>query len=205
MVIEELLVQRAGARSVLSQKPCSAPEFSGRQPAIVDGRIIGCGDAHDLVFEQRLSDKPLVGGRPAEDSDIDPVTADAVEHPLPIADVEREPDPGMLIGERAHQRWNERFRGGRDRDDPNTTGGDFGRLTRGLSPRRQQPDHVRGVRKECGSGAGQAHPSTRPCEQLTAKLSTESLDGGGHRRLGDHQGIRRSCDRAALDHGQKTR
>ena len=110
-------------------------------------------------------------GRRAGDGDIGRTAQHSFEYVLAIADIERESDVGVLIGERPHQRRDERLRGGRHRCDLQPTGSHGTRLARGAAPILKQANHVRRVWRKRDARFGETDSSARALEQVASDLS----------------------------------
>ena len=91
-------------------------------------------------------------------------------------DVKRELDIRMARGEHPHERRHERLGSGRHRRNAQSPRGHIGRFPRGVASVLQQSDDILRVRPERTARLGQADPTARPFEQLTAKLATERRD-----------------------------
>jgi hypothetical protein len=115
------------------------------------------------------------------------VVGDHVEHAPAVADAQRQSDAGMRLGERAHERRDERLGGGGHRRDVQLALAQRSGLERGARAPLQQADHVAGKRREGRAGGGGADAAPVALEQCRAHLTRQRGDSGRNGRLGDDE------------------
>ena len=111
--------------SLTARVPEPGSRRSQRRPASLRGRhglcarerVVGRGDQHELVGQDRVRLDPLLRRRAAADGQIRLVVSDDREDVVAVADLEREADLWVRRCECPHERRDERLGGGGDRRD----------------------------------------------------------------------------------------
>ena len=183
-------------------RPASSSTATQRR---VRQRVVRRGHEHDLVDAERLAREPLVVGHAAGDRDVRAVLEQPGEDLAPVADVEVDVELRVRVAERADERRDDVVAGARHRADPQRRPAALRGLARRPAARLEQPEHVRGVRRERRAGRGRAQPAPVALEQLRADLALERGDRRRHRRLRDDELLCRSRHRPASHHGRERR
>ncbi|MDQ6822225.1 MAG: hypothetical protein M3076_18100 [Actinomycetota bacterium] len=174
---EELLVQRSCPRARLPQKPDALSQLLRIKGPLGECRIIRRSNADDLVVSQRLGNEPTMDRGRSGNRDIGRTVQHAFEYVLAVADIEREPDVGMPVGERPHQRRDERLRRGRHRCDLQPAGSHGARFACCPSPVLEPANHIRRVRFNAMPASVRTDSPASALEQVNSDLSSQSREG----------------------------